>query len=206
MVDHGFEILPLLISNLSSKLDQENIMKSVSGIAATGCAVLLECNNEGDDAVRILELGRGTINRLTINSRADTSTLFRFHPDLAKKFEDLRSLLNNTSQSKEPVISELNQLISRIRTEVGFEDFQSLPSKRKLFDTSPNQATVLLNTTHFRTDALLIHSDKRVQILPLDQSIFRCSKDYYSSMRDRFEYNRHGVWDDSNRDMQIFLK
>ena len=215
-VDHGLEILPLLISNLSSKLDQENMMESVSGIAAMGCAVLLECNNEGYDAIRMLEMGRGTINRPTINSRADTSTLFRVHPDLAKRFEDLRSLINvptedeasisNTPRPKESVVSELKELISKIRTKVGFEDFQSLPSKHKLFDTLPNQATVLLNTTHFRTDALLIHSDKRIQILPLDQSIFRCSKDNYGSMCDRSGYNSHRNWNRSNKDMQSFLK
>lgn len=191
-------------------------MKSVSGLAAIGCAVSLECNNEDYDAIRILELGRGAINRLTINSRADTSTLFRFHPDLAKRFEDLRSLINaptkveenvsNTTRPSEAIISELHELISRIRTKVGFEDFQSLPSKHKLFDTSSNRATVLLNTTYFRTDALLIHSNKQIQVLPLDQSIFRYSKDYYRSMCDRFGYKDHENWKKSDKDMRSFLQ
>ncbi len=31
---------------ISSKLDQENRMKSISGLAAIGCAVSLECSDE----------------------------------------------------------------------------------------------------------------------------------------------------------------
>ena len=74
ILNYGLGIFAFLISNLSSKLDQENMMNSVSGMAAIGCAVSLQCDNDGCRAVRILELSRGTINRLIINSRADIST------------------------------------------------------------------------------------------------------------------------------------
>ncbi|KAL9610099.1 MAG: hypothetical protein Q9167_005178 [Letrouitia subvulpina] len=94
LLDRGLKILPLLISNLSSKLDQENMMKSVSGLAAISYAVSLECNNDGFEAVRILELSRGTINRLAINSAAEISALSRLYLNLAKRFEDLRSIIN----------------------------------------------------------------------------------------------------------------
>jgi len=47
----GLEILPYLISNLSSKLDQENIIKSISGLAVIGCVVSLECSNNGYEAI-----------------------------------------------------------------------------------------------------------------------------------------------------------
>ena len=216
MLNDGLEIFPFLISNLNSKLDQESMMKSVAGIAAMGCAVSLQCDNDGYKAIRILELSRGAINRMTINPRADISTLYHLHPDLAKRFEDLRFLINAPAEAsegvgkftlrRESVLSELNELISRIRTKAGFEDFQNLPSKDELFETNPNQVTVLLNTTPFRTDALLIHSNKQVQILPLDQSIFQCSKEYYNKMCNRFGLNHHEDESKPNIDMRDFLK
>lgn len=103
MVEGSLKILPSLISNLSSKLDQENMMKSVSGIAAVGCAISLQCNNDGYSAIRILELSRGAINRLTVNSRADLSLLHHCYPDLAKRFEDLRFLISSPTGGREHV-------------------------------------------------------------------------------------------------------
>ena len=218
MVERSLEILPSLISNLSSKPDQENMMKSVSGIAAVGCAVSLQCNNDGYSAIRVLELSRGAINRLIINSRADLSLLYNSHPDLAKRFEDLRFLINSPTGGRENMgkatslrkstVSELDELISKIRTKKGLENFQSLPSKDKLLETSFNQGTVLLNTIHFRTDALLIHSDKRIQVLPLDQSIYQHSQEYYGQMRDRFGFSGYddGSWGLANIKMRGFLE
>jgi len=89
-------------------------------------------------------------------------------------------------------VSKLHDLVAHVRTNIGFEDFPDLPPKVKLLETSSDQVTVLLNTTPFRTDALLIHSNKRIQILPLDKSVFQYSKDYYNRIRDRFGYNNHG--------------
>ena len=215
-IDHDFEILSLLISNLNSKLDQENMMKSIFEIATMNCAILLKCNNENYNAIKMLKMSRETINRSTINSRVDTSTLFRVHSNLVKRFENFKFLINvstkdetsinNTSRSKKFVVSKLKKLISKIRTKVKFENFQSLSLKHKLFDTLLNQITILLNTTHFRTNAFLIHNDKRIQILSLNQFIFRCFKDNYDNMCDKFEYNSHKNWNKFNKDMQSFLK
>lgn len=102
-------------------------------------------------------------------------------------------------------MSKLHDLVAHVRTNIGFEDFPDLPPKVKLLETSSDQVTVLLNTTPFRTDALLIHSNKRIQILPLDKSVFQYSKDYYNRIRDRFGYNNHGDWGKSNEDMRGFL-
>ncbi|KAL2055299.1 hypothetical protein ABVK25_004637 [Lepraria finkii] len=215
LLGRGLEILPLLISNLSSKLDQENIMKSISGLAAIGCAVSLECSNNGFEAIRVLELSRGTINRLATNSTAETSMLYRFDPGLAKEFEDLRSLINapsegrenlsRTTLSKEAAAAKLHELVTHVRTNRGLEIFPSFAPKTELLETSFNQVTVLLNTTRFRTDALLLHGDKRVQVLPLDKSIFQHSKYYYHRLCGRFGYNEHKNWRRSNEDMRQFL-
>ncbi len=211
----GLETLPFLISNLSSKLDQENMLKSISGLAAIGCVISLECSDDGFEAIRVLELSRGTINRLATNSTAQISMLYRFDPDLAEQFEDLRSLINAPSEGKETLrkttlsrefaISKLHDLVARVPRDIGFEGFLNLPSKVELLETSFDQVTVLLNTTRFRTDALLVHSNKRIQVLPLNKSIFQHSIDYYDRLCGRFGYSKHQNWRSSNEDMRQFL-
>ena len=128
------------------------MMKSIAGLAAKGCAVSLQCKNDGYNAVRMLEMGRGTINRLIINSRNDLLSLYESYPHLAKRFEDLRVLVNTTPKSKEStaniiptqsmLVSELSELISEIRTKEGFENFQTFLSKDQVLDaaTEKNQS------------------------------------------------------------------
>ena len=216
LLKDGLKILPFLISHLSSKLDQEHMMKSISGLAATGCAVSLQCNNDGYHAIEILESGRGTINRLTINSRNDLSPLFESYPQLAKRFEDLRILVNAPSESmkgagktisaRSTLVSELNELISEVRTKEGFENFQAPSLKDQLLETAAENIRVFLNTTHFRTDAIIVHGNGNVQTLPLKQSVFQNSSNYFGKLQNRFGYNDHGVWAQSNAEMRNFLE
>ena len=214
LLGRGLEILPLLISNLSSKLDQENMMKSISGLAAIGCAVSLECSDAGFEAIRVLELTRGTINRLATNSTAEGSMLYRSDPRLAEQSKDLRSSVNapsedredlrETNLSREPATATLHNLVAHAPSDIGFESFLDLPSKVELLENSFDQVTVFLNTTWFRTDAILIHSNKRIQVLPLG-SVFEHSNDYYGRLSGRFGYNEHQNWRRSNEDMREFL-
>ena len=83
-------------------------------------------------------------------------------------------------------MSQLLDLIARLRTKVGFEDLQYLPSKVKLLEISFNQVTVLLNAAHVRTGALLNHSDKEIQVLPFKHSFPKSSKKYYGKLCDMF--------------------
>lgn len=82
---------------------------------------------------------------------------------MPERFKNLRILVNAPSESREnakntiparsTLVSELNELISEIRTKDGFESFQSLSSKDQLVNTPAKKTRVVLNTTHFRTDA-----------------------------------------------------
>ena len=117
------------------------------------CAVSLQCSSDICNAVRVLEVSRGAINRLTISSKADLSLLYRFYPDLAKPYEDLRLLVNlppgsrahetNATPLRQAVVLDLEELILEIRTRKGFEHFHNLPSKSKLVETAPDESTVL---------------------------------------------------------------
>lgn len=186
-------------------------------MAATGCALSLHCNEDDYNAIKILELGRGTISRLTINSKSDLSALAQHHPNLAKRFEDLRFIINNpfhstdagqkTAPNSSSLSADLEDLLSEIRREEGFENFQDLPSKDKLLETGKGETIVFFNTTQFRTDAILINGNGFIRALPLDPSISNAAWNYYAKLRSRFGYDgTPETWKPANEDMSSFLR
>ena len=147
-------------------------MKSISRLAVTGCTVSLQYNNDSYNTLETLKLSRGAINRLIINLRNNLLPLYKSYPRLVKRFEDLRILVNTPSESRESawntisirntLVSKLNDLISEIRTKDGFEKFQAFSSKNHLLNTAAAKTRVLLNTTYFRIDAVIIYSNGNV--------------------------------------------
>ena len=97
-------------------------------------------------------------------------------------------------------------MISEIRTKEGFEKFQAFSLKDQLLDTAANTTRVLLNTTHFRTDAIIIHGNGNVQTIPLNQSVFQNSSQYYDKLQNKFGYNDHKDWAESNANMRSLLE
>ena len=51
----------------------------------------------------------------------------------------------------------------------------------------------------------MIHSNKRIQALPLDESVFKHPNDYYRRLTGRYAYNEHKNWRRSNEDIREFL-
>lgn len=123
-----------------------------------------------------------------MNSRTDILAFRQKHSDSANRFQDLGSLVNAATEARENVG---NAFLPR-ESKLGVEDFKIIFSMDDLFDTCLGQNTIFVNTTYFHTDAILIHSNKRIQVLSLDQSIFQDSKEYYSKIYKRFGYNEHG--------------
>ena len=132
-------------------------MKSVPGLAAIGCAVSLECSDDGFEASRGLELTRGTIDRLATNPIADCLMLYGSDPHLAGKFENLRSLINapseerddlrKTTLSRETATASVHDSVAHAPSDIRFESFLDLPSEVGRLENSLDQATVLLNTS-----------------------------------------------------------
>ena len=132
-------------------------MKSVFSLAAiTSYAVSLDSSDDGFEAIRVLELTQGTINRLATRSTADRPMLYRSDPHLTRKFEDLGSLINapsedrddlrKTTLSREPATASLHDSVAHAPSDIGFESFLDLPSKVELFENSFDQVISFLNT------------------------------------------------------------
>lgn len=163
---------------MTSKFDPENMINWISGMAATSCALSLQYNEDAYDTIRIV------ICQHYINNIQTWSNDLRISD----------SLSTHSGHEATPILSspamELSNLLSEIRSKKGLEDFQDLPSKDKLLDRANEETKVLLNTTAFRTDAIMISANGHIRSLPLDSSIFEEAKDYYGQLNSRISASR----------------
>ena len=143
--------------------------------------------------------------------------LSRLHLDLARQFEYLSFLANSQGEAREgfdniispieSLVERLRTVISEIRTKEGFENFLEISPRDTHFETLSNHATAVINTTKFRTDAILLRGDGKFQVLKLDKSIFEASQTYYRALCKRFNsLNLKGDWKRSNNNIQRFLE
>ncbi|KAL7918917.1 CHAT domain-containing protein [Trichoderma austrokoningii] len=136
------------------------------------------------DALRLLELGRGVIASLLMDMRGDITSLQQEHPGLAEKFRLLRDELdlptyNATSLTSDKLSSwelqirrrreadkEFNEVIDTIRAQPGFSDFLQQPAAEELKSAADQGPIIVVNITSFRCDAFLIQRGS-IQVVEL---------------------------------------
>ncbi|KAJ8131834.1 hypothetical protein O1611_g1792 [Lasiodiplodia mahajangana] len=179
------ELAVSLLSNVSPRSlrqqDQQYLLRRYAGLASTAAAAALEAGKSGQDALRLLEHGRGTITSILLQNRRSISSLQRQHPNWAKKFEGLRdaldpplpigsALVHATQSSTSIALSpedryrtaeELNELLKKIRADDAFKNFLlPLTTLEMMSAARENQAIVVINIARFRCDAFLIQSNE----------------------------------------------
>lgn len=77
------------------------MISKFSGLATLATSVAIQAGADAEEALVLLEEGRGIILGLLFDIRSDVSTLRTSHPELAKKFEELRDELDAPSAKSE---------------------------------------------------------------------------------------------------------
>ncbi|KXX83147.1 Nephrocystin-3 [Madurella mycetomatis] len=115
--------------------DKQAMIRKFSGLAAAAAAAALNAGKEPSHALQYLELGRGIISGLLLDLRTDLSRLRTKYPDLADKFESLRSKLNSDAVpgslhtpdggagSRREAADQFESLLEEIRAKEGFNEF-----------------------------------------------------------------------------------
>ncbi|KAJ3573299.1 hypothetical protein NPX13_g4752 [Xylaria arbuscula] len=156
-----------------------------AGLASAAAATALNAGKDTHDALRFLELGRGIIASLLIETRGDISNLKQKHPSLADEFISLRDEIdlpgNDSSLSssigkvsswesllrrRREAVQELDKLRSRIRAQPGFENFHLPPSIDELKAAAHPDPIIVINLSPYRSDAFLIECHQ-VRVLQL---------------------------------------
>lgn len=165
------DLLPLCSSRSLQQQDQQDIIAIYFGLASRAAAMTLQAGGSAFDAVRFLELGRGVITNLQLETRTDLTDLRLQYPALANRFEELRDELNSPTDTslesleflpsrRHTTGEQLDETIADIRQLPGFETFLLPLTASDLMSavTAPSHSVVFLNVS-FRCDAFIIQTD-----------------------------------------------
>jgi len=162
-------LLPYVHNRSLDHQDQQYVVSQFSGLAAVACSLALQSGKSAEEALEILEQGRGVILGLLIDDRSDTSNLNAAYPQLFAHYESLRIELNKpiedvidshpreiASKRRTDVITELEKCIQHIQQLPGFEEFQKGLTAKQMQNCSTKGSIIGVNMTDLRSDAIII--------------------------------------------------
>jgi len=181
------EQLPLASSRALKRIDQQYTLSKFFGLASAAASLALNAGEPAEEAIRILELGRGIMASFHLDVKTELDALQTQHEDLAKSFQSLRQELeisgfeaqqlarDSASQAvgiaaslrRKEFSQRLDDLIALIQTKEGFETFMKGPSIEELKRVAGKGPVVFLNAAEQRCDALIIDKENGARVLPL---------------------------------------
>jgi tetratricopeptide (TPR) repeat protein len=165
--EHVIELLPRVAPGELRRYEQEDRLGRWAGIASDAAACALEVGRY-ENALALLEQGRGVLLSRELVVRADLTALRAANPGLATEFEELRHTLQATASGATDELSrrarrqrdELwEELVQRIRNEPGFQDFAKRPGVDRILQQGSNGPVVYLNVSRYRSDAIIVQPD-----------------------------------------------
>ncbi|KAE8414640.1 CHAT domain-containing protein [Aspergillus pseudocaelatus] len=192
----AIRLVPTLSPRLLKRQDQKSMISMFSGLGSYGTALLLEAGHDVVDAVNALETSRGIMNGLLIDTRTDLTALEERDESLATRFADLSlklesksdqlsrlahrgDCLDMSSESRIAAAKAFDDIVTEIRELDGFHDFLQPPTAAKYQALAVSSHIVLLNVSSFRSDALVVSSERiwniSLQTLRLEDAVNRAN-------------------------------
>ncbi|RFN55304.1 30s ribosomal protein s17p-like protein [Fusarium flagelliforme] len=158
-------LFPKLIFRSHQHSDKLHMLAQVSGLASEAAAVALNAGKDLGAVLTILEEGRSSLSVYgrdesrprELASSASTYTDALDDPDETWQAE---------SRRQKEAVEKLDELLSKIRKEPGFEDYLLPPSEADMKAAAEKGPIVLINMSRFRCDAIVIDTDC-LRLLPL---------------------------------------
>ena len=170
----AMQLMSLSAPQFLEHADKQYLVARFAGLAADSAAVALAASKDVFQALHLLELGRGIIAGSINEMRMDVSTLLNRHPQLGQQFVYLRKILDSsglpeTTISMGLVNGQLNEryeawtnmeeLLSNIRGQTGFEDFLQAPARERVQSAATDGPLVITNVSQYRYDAIVIEEN-----------------------------------------------
>ncbi|KAI1127944.1 CHAT domain-containing protein [Nemania abortiva] len=185
LLQEAVKILPDVSPRWLKHADKQHTLADFAGLASAAAATALNAGRDTYDSLKLLELGRGVIAHLLIETRGDISDLEQKHPELAAKFISLRDELDSQEDSisssnsiknfsvqesitkqRREAEEELNKLRSTIRAQPGFENFHLPLTVDEMKAAADPDPLVVINLSEWRCDAFLIDREQ-IKLLEL---------------------------------------
>jgi CHAT domain-containing protein/tetratricopeptide (TPR) repeat protein len=166
------ELLPLLAWHGLERGDRVSALGAFAGLASEAAAAALT-HNDPEQALRLLEHGRGVLLAQALDTRGDLSGLVAVDPDLAERMRAVRAELDSPTpivagdgaddldqrglaDRRRELAREWDILLARARTLPGQADFLRPPSLERLRAAADGGPVVVLNVHRSRCDALIL--------------------------------------------------
>lgn len=185
-------LLPTLSTRALSRQDRQSILRQFSGLADDACALRLQCFGKDpgavEEALLVLEAGRGSLLGLALEDRSDMAGLRTTSPQHATRLEDLRAILNANAglasdtthrhaQRVSPfqTLQNFNAFLDEIRSLPGFEKFMAGPDVAEMKAGAASGTIVMVNASTDCSDALIItsHAIRLVRLRNFDVTAVR---------------------------------
>ena len=189
LLSAAVDLLPLTSPRTGHRDDKQFSLGKFSGLASDAASLAARAamvvspilsSDQNLECLRLLELGRGIMAGMYLDTRSDTTDLRKKHPEIAEKFDSLRSELDAIASSRSlppsnlksqitrryDVTKEFEELVRSIRQLEGFERFLLGPSVSDLRSLASLHSIVYVNVSRFGADAFLI-SGSNLQHLSL---------------------------------------
>ena len=182
-------LIPKLITSTTNNADKQDVLVQIYGVASDAAAVTISAGKGAFAALKFLEQGRGMLAASVEETRIEVGRLQKEHPDLAKRFTELRGRVESSRgvthvtdfplKNQRPTLSArdpqedskthgLDALLDEIRHNPGFEDFLTAPSESNVKNAASCGSIVVINISQLRRDAILVERDQ-IRSIPLPQ-------------------------------------
>ncbi|PNP79491.1 hypothetical protein FNYG_07107 [Fusarium nygamai] len=182
-------LVPKLTARSLENPDKQHLLGQVVGLASNAAAAALTSGRGPVVALKFLEQGRGVLATALEEMRADVIELQVRYSKLAESFIALRDELDppvgrDTLHSDEDggfdqqarasrrydAGNKLDELIAEIKRQPGFEDFLAAPSEIELMAAAKYGPIVVINTSEYRCDAILVEQHQ-IRCVPLPDNM-----------------------------------
>ena len=162
------DLLHTMNIRLLDRGDQQYVVSMLAGVTANLCAILLSLDRI-DEALQYLENGRVVILSLLMDGKSDLSVLAQQHPDIVKRYEELRKEVSSPArglqqdtireqilQRRRQALSDLDSCVEEIRTLPGYERFLLGQTTTEMQECAAGGSIVIINVTISRSDAIIV--------------------------------------------------
>lgn len=182
MFQEAVNLLSKVHLKSSRQIEAQAMLKRFGILASSAAAAALNAGESAQDALQVLELGRGVMTSMVWDMHTDVSDLRQAFPELAERFVSLReelelprnnihatntwSMADLAETRRYQAEQEFDQLVQTIRGRPSFHDFLCPPTAEDLMATSKAGPIVVVNMAPYRSDAFLVepHAIRCIQL------------------------------------------
>lgn len=172
-LDSAVELLPAASPRFLNYTDKQHMLLDWAGLASFSAAAALNAGKGAEHALERLELGRGVIASLLLETRSELTDLRQEYPELASEFETLRDELDSEPREikqRYELEGRFKSAVTKIRSCHGFEGFLLPLAAAKIKAAASSGVIVVVNVNEYRCDAFLVTTHS-VRSVALPQSI-----------------------------------